>query len=271
MTINSYLTQLANEAILKDSEKLSIERSLNAIQARLNTYFLRDIKKQFVFGSFGRGTILPRTMDLLSDVDYMIVFSDTQYQPQTYLNKIRSFAEYHYSRSEITQSNPTIVLTMNHIRFELVPAIESYLGGLQIPGKVNNYQNWMQTDPTGFNQVLSSTNQTNQSLIKPLIRLVKYWNARNNYPFESFDLEQRIVQHKFSLIGLFGNPQLKNYFFSFMEGLEVGYLASQWKQDTLNKAKKIINEAKEFDRDGYPATAEEIIAQFLPRISGYTL
>jgi hypothetical protein len=270
VTINSYLIQLANEAILRDSEKPSIERSLSALKTRLSTYFASDIKKQFVFGSYNRGTILPRAMDLLSDVDYMIIFSDIQYQPQTYLNKLRAFAEYYYSSSEITQSNPTIVLTMNHIRFELVPAVESYLGGLQIPGKVNNYQNWIQTDPTGFNQILAATNQSNQSLIKPLIRLVKYWNARSKYPFESFDLEQRIVQHKFSLMGLFGNPQLKNYFFSFMDGLEFGYLASQWKQDALNKAKNIINEAKEFDRDGYPVTAEETIAQFLPRISGYT-
>jgi len=267
MSINSHLTRLANKAIVRDSERESINRSLSTLRTRLNAYFGTGINKQLVFGSFSRGTILPRAMDTRSDVDYMVVFSDTSFKPQTYLNQLRTFVEKYYGRSEITQSNPTIVLTLNHIRFELVPAIDSIWTGLQIPAKASDYQDWIDTDPTGFNQTLTTANQSNNNFIKPLVRLVKYWNACNNYPFESYELEQKVVNHGFWLLNLLGTAQLKEYFYSFMEELEVGFFAPQWKQEALKKTKGIIQEAKVQERNGYPATAESTIVRLLPTIT----
>src|SRR5690606_40140815 len=57
-----------------------------------------------------RGTILPRSMDEQSDIDYMVVFSDGSATPQTYLNRLKTFVEKRYGSSEIYQSSPTIVL-----------------------------------------------------------------------------------------------------------------------------------------------------------------
>jgi len=55
----------------------------------------------------------------------MVIFNiyDGQGKPQTYLDRLRELAEVKYSTSEISQSNPTIVLALNHIKFELVPAV----------------------------------------------------------------------------------------------------------------------------------------------------
>jgi hypothetical protein len=66
-------------------------------------------------------------MDEKSDIDYMVVFSDRDYQPQTYLDRLRRFTEYYYQKSEIKQSHPTIQLELNHIRFELVPAVKDWV------------------------------------------------------------------------------------------------------------------------------------------------
>ena len=90
-------------------------------------------------------------MDANSDVDYMFVFKNDWSKPQTFLNRIRRFVEQCYSTSEIAQSNPTIVLNLNHIRFELVPAVQGLFGNLQIPAKASDYNEWLGTDPTGFN------------------------------------------------------------------------------------------------------------------------
>src|SRR5260370_9100413 len=49
------------------------------------------IAQHFRFGSSTRGTILPRSMDEQSDIDYMVVFSDGSATPQTYLNRLKSF------------------------------------------------------------------------------------------------------------------------------------------------------------------------------------
>jgi len=127
MTVQSYLDQRSSEAILSDKEKTSIFLSIETLKLRLNSYFSDALKEHFQFGSSTRGTILPRSMDSHSDIDYMIVFDDESSKPQTYIDRLKRFAEAYYSTSEIHQSHPTVVLKLNHIHFDLVPAIDSYL------------------------------------------------------------------------------------------------------------------------------------------------
>lgn len=261
MTVNSYLSNLFNTAIIRDQEQESIRRSIATLQSRLNRYFGADITQQVVFGSYSRGTILPRSMDENSDVDYMIVFADDSSRPQTYLNRLRRFVDKYYTRSEISQSNPTIVLSLSHIRFELVPAINSCFSGLQIPTKASDYGDWINTDPTYFNQKLINANQLHGNLIKPLVRVVKYWNAKNRYPFESYSLEQGIVQHGF---GFIGGYQMKDYFYEYIEEMEAGFFAPKWKQEAVSRAQQLAAEAKSQERRGYSVSAEAAIKRLLP-------
>ena len=96
-----------------------------------------NIEEKFNFGSYTRVTILQRKADEESDVDYMVVFDNSNnYTPQTFLDRLKRFAETKYSTSEIYQSSPTIVLELNNIKFELVPAYKN-LATYYIPeGKV---------------------------------------------------------------------------------------------------------------------------------------
>ncbi len=72
-------------------------------------------------------------MDAHSDIDYMVVFEKGGYNPQTYLDGLRRFVEQRYQNSEIYQSSPTVVLELNHIRFDLVPAIRQWGTTYNIP------------------------------------------------------------------------------------------------------------------------------------------
>lgn len=72
MTINSYLTGIANSSILRDQSKLDIQRSVATLNTRLQEYFGDGISRTLVFGSYSRGTILPRGMDPCADVDQEI-------------------------------------------------------------------------------------------------------------------------------------------------------------------------------------------------------
>lgn len=266
MTINSYLTGLANLAILRDDEKASVQRSITSLQTRLANHFGKQIGQDFVFGSYSRGTILPRSMDPQSDVDYMVVFSDTGLQPLSYLDRLRRFAEVQYARSEVALSHPTVVLELNHIRFELVPALQHWFSGLQIPAKGSSYQNWKDTDPSGFNRTLTSANQANGNLIKPLVRVMKYWNATAKYPFESYALEQHIAGQGYGFYGLLATRPLADYFFKAIDSLDAGWSAPQWKQEAVDRLKQLASLAKSQERSGNIIQAERTIKRLLPPV-----
>ncbi|MGJ0490063.1 SMODS domain-containing nucleotidyltransferase [Methylobacter sp.] len=257
MTVLSYLQKRASNAVLSGNENESINRSIYTLQARLNSYFGNRIKNHFQFGSSTRGTILPRSMDEKSDIDYMIVFSQEGFVPQTYLNWLKSFVEYYYSRSEIYQSSPTVVLELNHIKFDLVPALQNYIGNIRIP---NGSNQWQYTNPNDFNQSLVNANNQNNSLIKPTIRLVKYWNAQNNYLYSSFEFEKWIIDLNF-----WGCTNQKDYLYKVFDNLSEHREQVQWKKDKIIRAKSFIQRARAYEAIGsLAALAETEILKLIP-------
>lgn len=263
MKVNGYLRRVGHFAIVRDKEKQSIKRSVGKMKLLLRRYFKDEISEHCIFGSYSRGTILPRSMDPRRDVDYMVVFDDRDYQPQTYLNQLRRFVEGNY-RSEICQSHPTIQLELNHIRFELVPAISAWWYGYSIPAKAADFENWVSTNPTKFNDELTELNKKHNSLIKPLIRIAKYWNAGAGYPFESYELEKHIVSNVRG-VWYFSNKQtLKNYFFEFVEGLSA-YGRAEWKVQAVERLQSIVEIVKEADACEDDETAIDGLQRILPQ------
>jgi len=260
MSVNSHLENTSSELVLSYSEKQSIKTSISTLKTRLNYYFGSDIKSQFQFGSSTRGTILPRKADEKSDIDYMIVFdtSGGKYKPQTYLDKLRRFATAKYSRSEIKQSHPTIILQLNHINFELVPAIENY-SSYQIPSPSSSWQEWIYTDPKGINSKLIEKNKSNNYKIKPLVRLVKYWNAQNGYPFYSYSLEKNIIEGSFYFCS-----SLNEYFYKFWSNFNYNYDTPQYIKDKVDRAKRYARNAQQYENDDMPYSAEKEIKKIIP-------
>lgn len=261
MTVNSHLTNLASDLVLSSDEKSSILVSNITLKTRLESYFGSQITNHFRFGSNTRGTILPRKADCNSDIDYMVVFdtSDGKKKPQTYLNRLKNFAESKYSRSEIHQSHPTVVLSLNHIKFELVPAI--YEWGYEIPSPASDWMDWMPTDPNATNQRLVDKNTSENYKIKPLVRLIKYWNASNGHHFRSFELEEYIVNQFFWLCSA-----QKDYFYNFWAGFECSWNTPQYISDKVDRAKKYARQAKEYEDKGMAVSAESEIKKIVPKL-----
>jgi predicted nucleotidyltransferase len=264
MTVSSYLKKLSDGAIIRDTEKASIKRSIVMLKSRVEKYFGDSVREKLIFGSYTRNTILPRLMDEKSDIDYMVLFESDGVTPQSYLNRLKCFIENYYSTSEIKQDHPTIKLNLNHITFELVPALEGFWGGYKIPSKTDGIDDWISTSPNGFNTELTDKNTNHGYLIKPLTRLVKYWNAQNGYVFESYSLEQDIVNYSFNGTGFFSTPDLKSYFYEFMLDLSLSWNAPQWKKDKLSRAKTILKNVKNYEWQDQPYNAENEIKKLLP-------
>lgn len=180
-------------------------------------------------------------------------------KPQTYLDRLKNFAETKYSTSEISQSSPTIILSLNHIKFELVPAINNY--GYQIPSPGSSWTEWISTDPTGTNQVIQDKNKDENYQIKPLVRLVKYWNATQGHPFMSFSLEQNVVSQYF-----WSCSSLKDYFYAFWRNINYTNDTAQYIKDKVERAKDYAIQAKNYEDKNMPSTAEAEIKKIVPTL-----
>lgn len=255
MSVITYLEKRASSAVLSGAEEISINRSIAAIKNRLDSYFGSGLSDHFRFGSSIRGTILPRFMDGQSDIDYMVVFKDGGCAPQTYLDRIKKFADFYYASSEIKQSSPSIVLQLDHIRFDLVPALSKWPFGYRIP---NGASAWRDTNPNDFNETLTAKNSAESFLIKPTIRLAKFWNTRRGSIFDSFLFEKHIVEIWF----LFCNNQ-KDYFFKVIDSLD-SYHNVQWKREEIERAKQIVAKVRKYECDGMPNSAEAEVKNLIP-------
>ena len=265
MSVNNYLSTLSSELVLSSTENANIKTSITTLSQRLNWYFNSDeLHKHFQFGSNTRGTILPRSADSKSDIDYMVVFKNPNgYKPETLLNYLRNFMNKYYSKSEIYKDSPTMVLELNHIKFELVPAIQDNWGNLSIPSKTNLLSDWMSTDPTGFNQKLVNANVNNNYKLKQFIRLMKYWNTNQlGHHYSSYLLENWIVDR----YNYFSKTSLKEYLYDSIEGLLYNWNDSQTFKNKLDRAKKIVSNCKSYEANGYNALALEEIKKLLPEI-----
>lgn len=200
---------------------------------------------------------MPRHIDSSSDIDYMIVFEKGGFKPQTYLDRLKRFAETRYSSSEIYQSSPTVVLELNHIKFDLVPALHYYDSTYQIPKNAND---WQMTNPNDFNATLEAANTGSGYALKPVIRLAKIWNtsSSNGSVYDSYSLEKWIAEMKF-----YGCSNQKEYLFNVIDSMSAN-TSAQWRNDKINRAKELVANVRDYERRGYVATAELEVKKLVP-------
>lgn len=233
VSINTYLKDLSYRYYLKNNsaEIVRINSSLEGLLKNLDKELGTLIKRRFVFGSYDRDTILPRTYDNNSDIDLMVVFNTTDYErtPETYRTWLNDFAvKYYRDRygSEVVRSFPTVTLKLGHIKYDLVPAKEEsilWTPSLYIPNKGGG---WQQTDPNDVKTKLTEANTKYSSIVRPIIRLMKGWNAFKKYPYDSYELELFLTSLNYT-----GDDIQKGFFYA------VGQLSTNWSDPQTKKGK----------------------------------
>lgn len=255
MTVNSYLQGRANGLVIRETEKEKIQKSVDTIESRLNGYFGSELSDVLLFGSYTRGTILPRSVDSRSDIDIMALFkNDYGYKPQTFLDKLKRFAEYRYPNSIVAQSSPSIVLKLEHITFEITPAYKGCYG-YYIPASRSE---WQATDPNGFNNALIECNKNNGYKIKPVVRLMKLWNlSLNGRDMASFELEKKIAgELKYAYLSCS----------SYTDYLKKAFSVIQWSTDwkKVDDAIQHIDNALKYEANDMPYNALSEIKKVFP-------
>ena len=243
MSINYFLRKQATQRYYiarNSSESARIDSSVSRVRRLLRLYFGNALLNAEPFGSYKRDTILPRSIDVNSDIDIMIVFNYaiTGKTPETYRKWLVDFAYAKYPRSAVIKDFPTVVVDMNHIKLDLIPTATEENWGRQTIYIPNSRNDWQETDPHGFNFSLVEANKKYNFIVKPLIRLLKAWNCTNGYPYESFELEQIIAEMDFT------NDNFETGFFWIVDHLPTNDLTvyGEGKVSTLRNNKDWIVE-----------------------------
>lgn len=244
MTILRFLQDISACTEMTAIQLAKIEKSYAHLRASLEGWFGQDILEVVRFGSSSLGTMLPIRLDPNADIDCMVVFREQVFQQQTYLTRLLRFVESNYSRSSIYQDHPTIVVEMSHVKFELVPAVRNWFGGYSIPAKWMGTNRWTSTDPQAANRELDRADQNAGFQLRPLIRILKYWNVS---PYEgpfiaSYELES-IVTLQSPSFWLF-YPDLRDRFYSTMSRIQAPPYSPQWKIHWLERTRHFIEAAK---------------------------
>ena len=267
MTINDYLNTMQTDLYVNGTEREKIRTSINTISYRLEQYFgdsskcNHKILKKEIFGSYRRDTMLSRCYDDESDIDYMIIFEDIEdYNPQTCLNWLKGFADYWYSTSIVKQSSPTIVIELQNIKFELVPAYIDYFGFIRIP---KDSSRWQTTNIKQLNDEMLAINDKYNFKFKKMIRIIKYWNVKKNFrKYKSYDLECFLTE-KFKNFACPGESMLNMIDWCFFYLKSYKYV-DEYVDNRINNANKLIEEAINYNNIGKNEKAIECIKKVLP-------
>lgn len=257
----NHISQRINEE--NGKEEKSIQTSLDTLKTHLNNWpKANEILEHHEFGSFVRGTKLPKSIDPDTDIDYMVVFDSSRFKPQTYIEKIREFANKYYSTSTVHQDHPTMVIELGNVRFEITPAVKLYGASYpryNIPAPQQSFLQWIDTYPEEIEHSLNEANRRGDYMLKPLIRLLKYWNVKNGKILTSYKIEQYVSSHVF-----FGCKNMEEY---FMEGASWLSMAQPLTEDKRKKVKALqlaLSEIKRFKQNGQEGLAVLQLKSVLP-------
>lgn len=263
MSVNTYLVRVARSLVLDSQESESIKRSIETLESRLlNWSKYSEVIDHRKFGSFAKETILPRWADEYSDVDYMLVFDyyKHQYKAQTYLDWVKDFVASKYKTSDIYQDYPTMVLELDHIKFEISPGIRIWGNSLpyyQIPAPKSTIVEWINTNPFDDIERLAKKNSEEHHYIKRLARVLKYINVKIGRPLRSYRIEEYLITKVF-----WGDNTFADYFFQAVKDFPY-WEAPSYLQDKIKRFISNANSIKSDDDAGFHQTAENNLAKLI--------
>ena len=212
--MNEYLIKHHDSLLLTDNQVGAINTSVNAIKNKISEYYNVKYPNIKIFGSFNRKTIIKNDN---ADIDIMVVFDNDSntnkpHKPQTLLSNLKVFGENKYPRSLCSQSFPVIKIELDHIKFDLVPAVNLYGidSYLHIPSK--DFTDWINTDVIAFDDNIN-TKYTDKPILRKIARILKKWNIDNGKTMQSFELEKWITECHYSNECRY----IKDYLFYFIK------------------------------------------------------
>jgi hypothetical protein len=145
-------------------------------------------ERAFTIGSYRRGTLIrpERDMDLLAPLDYSTYKDRYDRDSRAFLYFVRDQLNERYARTKVSSREIAVLLDFNVIRADVVPAFMRKGGGYFIP---NGKKGWTASNPAYHARLIADRDRELGERMRPLIRLMKYWNIQNGGHLRSFHVE----------------------------------------------------------------------------------
>lgn len=194
------------------------------------------ILREYLSGSYKRETAIAR----IDDVDIVFIIDPGAWpgdffglsdfpQPNKVLETFARAIRLRYPQSSVFTQRRSVRLQLYHLDIDVVPAVED-IGDpeiIYIPDVQEG--SWISTSPKKHSAQATRVNQARDGRLKPLIKLLKFWNSRlpSTARFKSFALES-IAVILFDRVNL---PSLQHgllLFFDFVVFVSGGYSMFEW-------------------------------------------
>jgi hypothetical protein len=181
-SVEPQLWALVSEIEPTPTQKQGAVRSQNYLRELLNNgQMAARIRSSYLSGSYARDTAI-RPLD---DVDIIFVIDPSYWpsglwgrpSPEAVLTTFAGAIRYRYPVSSAYGQRRSVRLELFHLNIDCVPAIEDSEGSdfIWIPDR--DAEEWIKSSPRRHSAEATAANQFNGGRLKPLVKLLKYWNS----------------------------------------------------------------------------------------------
>jgi len=189
-TVSSAFDELHNRQGLTNAQQDVASSRVGGLRTFFATNF--DMREPvFAVGSYDRKTIC----DQERDIDLMAPFKPygangywERYKndSRTFLYWVRDRLNDHYHSTQVSSRQVCVKLDFTRIETDVTPCFPRNGDGYLMP---NGSGGWMATNPPYHTQFMDGANGNHDWDLKPLVRLIKWWNIANNHHLRSFHVE----------------------------------------------------------------------------------
>lgn len=205
--VESFLWQIVAEIEPTSNQKEGARRSHNHLRDLLCTGQMKNrIIDHYLSGSYARDTAI-RPLD---DVDIIFVVDPKPWldgwqalydtvlpEPSKILDSFANAIRYRYPVSSVYGQRRSVRLSLEHLDIDVVPAVRvSPLDPRVIKVPDSDSNKWILSAPKIHEEKATNVNKKNNGKIKPLIKLLKFWNGNlpSTVKMKSFVIETMAVR-----------------------------------------------------------------------------
>lgn len=265
-TLLQFIDKMIENITVTDRQEENIKSSISNI----DNYLMKEennlfVSKTFTTGSYERDTnIRP-----LNDIDLFAVLKKDDWKdaygnlpkPQSVLTKIKNYLNsLNDYKDKVKQDRPCVTIVLSDKDFDILPSFELDYGGYNIPNE--DLETWTFSNPVLLKTNLDNVHRLRNYKVKPLIKVIKYWNRELNKFIPSYHVEEAAIE-------IFQ----ANSFTNFEQAIRIWYNNSEYHLQSskfrsndeyettlkrIRKAKEKLNKAKEELDNGNEGKAIQI-------------